>query len=185
MRLLTVIIFFITTSVTLKAQILDHTKLDTLPEGIYSTYTTYRSGVPTNNMALTKEYINRRAKRTKWMDACFLHYKDQSYTRVIVSGRFWYLEGRRATQNDYALLFGLVGAALSDHLEKDFRHPVGIIYDTEVGKFTLINTYKELEDFTTFHETGVSMNYSEGDITTHEVRLYVEVANQVHRSSSD
>ena len=75
MKSLSTIVVLMMLSTTTHAQTLDNTKIDILPDGIYATYITYVQGVPTNNMSLKKEYINRRAKKDKWMNGCFFHYK--------------------------------------------------------------------------------------------------------------
>jgi len=72
---LTAIVLLIAISTNIQAQKLDFNLLDNLPEGIYSTYMTYQAAVPTHNMALDKKYINKRAKKEKWMGACFFTYK--------------------------------------------------------------------------------------------------------------
>ena len=202
-----------------QSQVLDMDRLDTLPEGIYSTYMNYRNGVPTQNMALEKKFINRRAKRDKWLNICFFHFKvndqqiaapfmikkegdiylstayvrsnqdedgkvkldlgpDRSYIKIIEKGRYWFLEGRRASRDYIASSFGLAGALLSTNIEKDYREPVGIIYESSRGVFTLINTCEELEAYTARHSTNVSMDCTEKYVTPWEVQYYVELANQ-------
>jgi len=63
-------------------------------------------------------------------------------------------------------------------MEKDYREPVGIIYDTNIGKFTLINTCKELEAYTSRHSTNVSMDCTEKYVAPWVVQYYVQLANQ-------
>lgn len=201
------------------AQPLDNEKIESLPDGIYSTYLTYSTGVPTNNMRLKKKYINRKAKRSKWLGMCFFHYEvndqrlaapfmikededvyihaayvrsnqddrenvkmdlgpNEAFIKILEKGKFWYLEGRRVT-TDYtaAIAFGLAGALLSSAMDKDYKSPVGIIYDTELEFFTLINTCDELKAYAVQHKTKAVISCDSKQVSPEEVRAYVQLIN--------